>query len=206
MFADPIEIEIGAGLAATDAPPAGSARAPTTLSHDDAARFRALVDGQFDFIWRFLRGLGVSEAGIDDAAQHVFMVTAQRIAHITLGSERSFLLSTARGVAANARRAQARRREVSDDDALDVHADPSENPEERASKMEARARLDEFLEELPEEMRAVFVLFELEGVTMAAIAQLLAIPPGTVASRLRRAREAFHEAAVLFGERVGGAP
>jgi RNA polymerase sigma-70 factor (ECF subfamily) len=37
----------------------------------------------------------------------------------------------------------------------------------------------------------VFVLFELEGMTMAEIATSLDVPPGTVASRLRRARELF---------------
>ncbi len=38
----------------------------------------------------------------------------------------------------------------------------------------------------------MFVLYELEGLKMADIAGLLEIPPGTVASRLRRAREEFH--------------
>ncbi|MGC4070580.1 MAG: sigma factor-like helix-turn-helix DNA-binding protein [Polyangiaceae bacterium] len=47
---------------------------------------------------------------------------------------------------------------------------------------------------MPEELRAVFALYELEEVTMAKIAQLLDIPPGTVASRLRRAREWFTRA------------
>jgi len=35
------------------------------------------------------------------------------------------------------------------------------------------------------------VLYELEELTMAVIAETLGIPPGTVASRLRRAREQF---------------
>ncbi len=41
------------------------------------------------------------------------------------------------------------------------------------------------------EMRAVFVLFELEEMPSTEIAEVLAIPIGTVASRLRRAREEF---------------
>ena len=47
------------------------------------------------------------------------------------------------------------------------------------------------LAELPLELRAVFVLYELEQMTMAEIAESLALPPGTVASRLRRARSSF---------------
>ena len=37
----------------------------------------------------------------------------------------------------------------------------------------------------------MFVLYEIEGQTMTAIAELLGVPTGTVASRLRRGREQF---------------
>ena len=50
---------------------------------------------------------------------------------------------------------------------------------------------DDLVARLPEDARPVFVLFELEGMTMVEIASCLDIPPGTVASRLRRAREVF---------------
>ena len=41
------------------------------------------------------------------------------------------------------------------------------------------------------DLRSVFILYEVEEMTMAEIAAVLQIPPGTVASRLRRAREDF---------------
>ena len=44
------------------------------------------------------------------------------------------------------------------------------------------------LEQLSLELRAVFVLYELEDFTMAEIARTLDVPTGTVASRLRRGR------------------
>ena len=44
---------------------------------------------------------------------------------------------------------------------------------------------------LTDELRSVFVLYEIEGQTMSEIAELLGMPVGTVASRLRRAREQF---------------
>jgi RNA polymerase sigma-70 factor, ECF subfamily len=49
------------------------------------------------------------------------------------------------------------------------------------------------LDAMPIELRAVFVLFELEGMTSPEIAAISGLPPGTVASRLRRARERFRE-------------
>ena len=173
------------------------------MSAEAAARFRALVDGHFDVVWRFLRGLGVAPAAVDDAAQQVFLIAARRFDDIADGSERSFLLSTARGVAANARRAVARHREVLDEDALATHVDSAESPEEAVSSGESRALLDSFLASLPEDARTVFVLFELEGMTMAAIAETLRVPPGTVASRLRRARDEFHAAAARFQAKRG---
>ena len=65
------------------------------------------------------------------------------------------------------------------------------------------------LDALPFEQRSVFVLFELEGFSGPEIAETLALPAGTVASRLRKAREMFH--AALVRERArralrGGTP
>jgi RNA polymerase sigma-70 factor (ECF subfamily) len=44
----------------------------------------------------------------------------------------------------------------------------------------------------------VFALYELEELTMAEIASILDLPEGTVASRLRRAREEFRTIAKRF--------
>jgi RNA polymerase sigma-70 factor (ECF subfamily) len=158
-----------------------------------ATRVRALVDQHFGFVWRYLRGLGVPAADADDAAQQVFVVASQKIEAIAVGSERSFLVGTARGVAANARRGATRRREALGGDDLDALPDASPDAEARTGTQEELAVLDRFLASLPDDVRDVFILFELEGLTMAAIAEDLSLPPGTVASRLRRAREAFQE-------------
>ena len=164
---------------------------PSALSKEDATRFRQMVDAHFDFIWRSLRGLGVPSSTIDDAAQHVFWTASQKIASIAIGSERAYLFATARGTAANARRARKRSRELPGDDAIALRADPHPDPEEAASTREARKLLDQVLDGLDEDLREVFVLFELEGQTTAEIAAILGTPMGTVASRLRRAREEF---------------
>lgn len=176
------------------------------LSKLDAARFRELADAHFDFIWRSLRGLGVPSASIDDAAQQVFIAASQKLAVIAIGSERAFLFATARGIAANARRAQLRNRELLDEEALAQHVDRAPDPEQAVASRQARQVLDRILDGLPEEQRAVFVLYELEGQTMAEIAVLLDAPMGTVASRLRRAREEFQAAARRFQATRGSHP
>jgi RNA polymerase sigma-70 factor (ECF subfamily) len=47
------------------------------------------------------------------------------------------------------------------------------------------------LQQLPQDSRTVFILFELEALSSPEIAALIDVPLGTVASRLRRAREQF---------------
>jgi RNA polymerase sigma-70 factor (ECF subfamily) len=66
------------------------------------------------------------------------------------------------------------------------------DPEALAGQRRACEQLDRVLDALPLELRSVFVLFELEGMTSPEIASVAGLPLGTVASRLRRARERFH--------------
>ena len=157
-----------------------------------ATRVRGLVDAHFAFIWRSLRGLGVPQGAADDAAQQVFWIASQKLDTITPGSERAFLFTTALGVAANARRARERNREVLDEEMLNAHIDEGPSAEDLLEMKEERALLDQVLESMPDDLRVVFILFVLEGATAPEISELLGIALGTVASRLRRARDAFH--------------
>ncbi len=186
----------GSALGRTD-PTAAPREAPTSDA-DTSKRFRSVVDFHFAFIWRVLRGLGIPAHSVDDAAQQVFLVLHRRLAEVPVGSERAFLFGTAVGVAANSRRARARRREVLDENALHAHPDEAPNGEELYQLQERRVVLDRVLSEMADELRVVFVLFVLEGLTAVAIADLLSIPQGTVASRLRRARESFHAISKRF--------
>jgi RNA polymerase sigma-70 factor, ECF subfamily len=155
-------------------------------------RLRATLDAEFAFVWRTLRRLGVPTEAVDDAAQQVFLVFAKRLDDILPDSERSFLFGTARRVAADIRRACKGTIEITEE--LMTHAAAPGTPlEELLDQKRARDLLDRIVGELPDDLRAVFVLFEGEGMTAAEIAELLGVPPGTVASRLRRARIRFEE-------------
>ncbi|RYG67601.1 sigma-70 family RNA polymerase sigma factor [bacterium] len=79
--------------------------------------------------------------------------------------------------------------------------DPAPAADEVLSSHETRALLDEALDALPYDLRSVFVLSELEELPGPDIAVLTGIPVGTVASRLRRAREEFQKVARRIQER-----
>jgi RNA polymerase sigma-70 factor (ECF subfamily) len=171
-------------------------------------RLRGVVRSHYDPLWRFLRRMGVPEGQVEDAAQQVLLVFARRADDVEEDAERPFLFGTALRVASDLRRKHQQEREIADPAALSRHADPGPDAERQLGDKELRRCLDELLDELPPEHRAVFVLAELEELTMAEIARVLAIPPGTVASRLRRARETFTERANDLRLRLakGGAP
>ncbi len=200
---------IGQASARIPACPASGVLAETgARAKEEATRLEGIVRGHYAFLWRSLRRLGVAEREVDDALQRVLAVLARRLGEIAPGAERSFLFQTALRVAAEMRRANARGRLSFDEAAVDRARDGAPLPDEVLERREARAILDEVLDALPLDVRAVFVLFELEQLTTPAIAELLAIPPGTVSSRLRRGREEFQTLAKrLRAQRVfaGGA-
>jgi RNA polymerase sigma-70 factor (ECF subfamily) len=169
-------------------------------------RIRHMFDSHYDFVWRSLRRLGVPNAHVDDAAQDVFVVASRKLAAIEPGRERAYLFGTATRVAADARRSQARRREDAGDPAeAFAHiaaSDPA--PDALVEQKRARALLDRAIDELAEDVRPVFVLFELEGLTMSEIAECLDLPAGTVASRLRRARDSFRSIVSALQQPPGG--
>jgi len=156
------------------------------------ARLHAIVVAEFDFVWRSLRRLGVPGSRVDDAAQKVFVVLSSRLAEVSLGRERSFLFGVARRIAAQTRRAAHLHRETGDVD-LGALRDSGPSPEELVDRRRRREHLDTLLDRLVPELRAVLILHEGEGLTTQEIADLLDVPPGTAASRLRRARERMRE-------------
>lgn len=166
-------------------------------------RLRSIAEVHYDFIWRLLRRLGVPADATDDATQEVFMVAMRRVEDIQPGAERSFLFGVAMRVASDRRRAQARRREVVTDSEPEGRAS-APGPDELTDQRRAREALDELLAAMPDELRVVFVLYELEGMTTGEIASLADIPVGTAASRLRRARDEFRQLVQRFRARREG--
>lgn len=168
-----------------------SAEPPAAAAGD---RLTTLFQHHFDLVWRTVRRLGVPPEGIDDAAQEVFVVASRRLDAIEPGKEKAFLYGTAVRVAAGARRAQERRRRapVPLDELDPVDTGPS--VADLLDQKRARELLDQLVLRLGDDTRPVFVLYELEGLTMEEIAACLGLPLGTVASRLRRGREAFNAA------------
>jgi RNA polymerase sigma-70 factor (ECF subfamily) len=171
---------------------------PLAVKEDAGARARnarahAMFEANYDVVWRTLRRLGVPDADADDAAQKVFLVGAARLDDIVRGHEGRYLYGVALRVASEVRRRSPSRRETHDEPWLLALPDGSPSAEDALLAHEARSAIDEVLAEMPDEQREVFVLIEIEELTLPVVAELTAVPLGTATSRLRRARESFEE-------------
>lgn len=176
------------GALSGTAEPAETAEVCAETAVAAALDLKQVFSAHYPQVWRLLRRLGVAVAELDDAAQEVFWVVARRQLVIAKGSERAFLYGVALRVAATRHRNQRRTPSlVPSDDALLVDLGQLD-PEQALERRQARALLDSVLAGLPQELRTVLVLFELEGLELREIAELEQLPLGTVSSRLRRAK------------------
>jgi RNA polymerase sigma-70 factor (ECF subfamily) len=171
------------------------------LAAADNARLRACIEAHTPAVWRVLRRNGVPVSEADDAVQRVFVILSRRLSSVDEGGELPFLLRTATLIASETRRS-IRRRHESPGSVPEMLVDDGAPPEEAYARREAVDQLDRLLAAMDESIREVFVLYEIEELTMARIAETLKLAPGTVASRLRRARARFEElcAALRQGE------
>lgn len=186
----------GEGGYAHDNPSAFSAHVePTSGLVATALTFEALVESNADFVFRCLRRAGLDVATAEDAAQQVFLVASKKLSSIVAGHEKGFLYATAKNVAAQQKRSAFRLREVEwSEESVGEEprlADDGPSLDELLDQQRARALLDEVLASMPEKLRDVFVLSEIEELTAPEVSACLSIPLGTVASRLAKAREVF---------------
>lgn len=163
---------------------------PVVASDADRLRLTRMFADHHVTVWRSLRRRGLSAEAAADATQETFMIALGRLADIAEDSERAFLMGTARRVALTLGRKTFRWQ-------LDDDMDQRISSARDAGEGHADLQLcDLALSKLSPELAEAFVLYEIEGLSSPEIAALLEVPLGSVASRLRRAREQFREVVI----------
>lgn len=156
----------------------------------------------FRFVWRSLRRLGVPESDAPDGVQDVFLIVHRRLPEFEGRSKiTTWLYSICFRVARDRRKLAHIRRRAQDDEPFLDCADDRTDVGAEAERRQALALLERMLDDLPLEQRAVFTLFELDGMRGEEIAELLDVPLGTVHSRLRLARDAFRRSVARLNAR-----
>jgi RNA polymerase sigma-70 factor (ECF subfamily) len=161
------------------------APAPEALISAGSLRLRSIFDQTQALAWTLLRRFRVPADRIEDCFQQVFLIASERLDDIRPGSERAFVY----GVALRIARTHARSgwREIPEDE-LDLQTGVRPGADTLLDQRRLVEVCDRILARLTPELREVFVLHEIEGLSGAELAKLLNLPLGTVYSRLRRAR------------------
>ncbi len=165
-----------------------------------------------DCVWGTLRRLGVPSAALEDAVQDVFMTAHRRWDEFRhASSRRTWIIGIAVRVAANHRRRNVRdaqRQAPNDVDTLS-HESQSSTPAnafEQYARREASDFLNAFVEELPDGQREVFILADVEQLTIRETADACGVSFSTCYKRLQIARRRFNEAVkrhqVIDGRRL----
>jgi len=149
---------------------------------------REVFDEHAGYLWRTFRHLGIAESDIEDLCQEVFLVVQRKLAEFEGRSAlKTWLYGICLRVASDhRRRAHVRHERAQAEPAEHLAAAGGFRPDERA---EARSLLQALLGELDEDKRTVLVLYELEGLTMKEVAEVVGCPLQTAYSRLHAARE-----------------
>ncbi len=182
------------------------------LRAGDRAEFARLVDAYSAPIYRLgLKILG-NPQDAEDVLQNTFL---NALMHLSSFEGRSSLSTWLYRIASNEALMQIRRKrknvsiedlqtEGSDEGMLpEIFMDWSALPESELITEESKAKLDEAVSKLPESLRLVFVLRDVEGVSIKETAEILNLTETNVKTRLLRARMALREQlSAYYGERV----
>ena len=169
------------------------------LRRGDAAAFRILMQRHNQRLFRMARSILRDSADAEDAVQDAYVLAFTRIDQFREAASLGTWLS--RIVLNEAFRRLRQRKDMS---GLDGHDDISgkapiaqvipfpgaqgqTTPEEDAARAEIRRVLERAIDTLPDMFRVVFVLREIEQMSVEETAACLDIPVGTVKTRLHRA-------------------
>ncbi len=184
-------------------------RTPASPQDDKSRWFQQIVLPHLDAAYNLAAWLTRQPADAEDVVQEA-MLRALRFADgCREATAKSWLLRIVRNVAYDRLTASgglALFADLNPDDpdgsgfTTDAFGGTTEDPESRLLKDQDRRQLDRLIALLPLPYREVLVLRELEELSYKEIAEVAAIPIGTVMSRLARARDWLHKA---WSERNG---
>jgi RNA polymerase sigma-70 factor (ECF subfamily) len=158
--------------------------------------FAAVYHDHFDFVWRTLRRYGVPVASLDDAVQDVFLVVHTRLASFEgRSSLRTWIFGIARRVARDHRPSARTSAEAVAGDTLEALPDVgTPSPLANVEAIEDARLLEGLLASLAPDKREVFILVDLEQMTVLEASQALGVNPNTMYSRVRAARRELKQA------------
>jgi RNA polymerase sigma-70 factor (ECF subfamily) len=162
-----------------------------------------------DFVWNVVCRMGVPRADAEDVVQEVFVTVYRRLGEFEGRARlKTWVFTITAHLVQHYFRTHARKpgdRATAKGTEIYALVDQRENgPANEVERRERHDALDLVLDQLDEAKRLVFVLAELEQLTLVEIGDIVGENPNTVATRLRAARQAFEKALARFQMRELG--
>jgi RNA polymerase sigma-70 factor (ECF subfamily) len=171
---------------------------------DSSLSFEQLYDAHASFVWRSARRLGVPDALVDDVVQDVFIIAYRRLATFEHRSSiKTWIFAILRRVVRDRKRTYARVNPPSVQSPDELGDCQTAGPFENLEMHQARQLLHALLATLDDAKREVFILAELEEMSVPEIAEATGTNLNTVYARLRSAREAIQLAIPRLQARHG---
>jgi RNA polymerase sigma-70 factor (ECF subfamily) len=150
-------------------------------------RFESLVLVHLDAAYNLARWLTGSDHDAQDVVQDACVRAFRAFDQFRGGDGRAWLLTIVRNTTFSLK--SGRKPQVELDEETHEAADQNLDPHLILSRASDAQRVREAIGQLPEELRSVIVLREMEEMSYKQIAGALSVPIGTVMSRLSRGRE-----------------
>lgn len=161
------------------------------------ATYHALVQRHKDSIYCYSLYLLRNRMDAEDVTQEALIRIWKHFGRFNLLSARSWIMRTTHNLCIDLirkREATQNREHPLDVEYSGQFADsPQDRPARRAELGQLGEKIQEAIQKLPEKMRSVFVLYELQGLKMDEISKALDIPVNTVKVTVRRARLKLQE-------------
>lgn len=153
--------------------------------------FTKLYVQELSFVWNSLRRFGVPQSDLEDLTQEVFTAAFRGLDRFQPSRPvRPWLFGIAFRVASNQRRRVGARREVASEAAAAI-TDGRASPQTNVERAQTLERVQQALDTLSMERKALFILHDIEGHGMPEVAEALDVPLNTAYTRLRAARADF---------------
>lgn len=131
----------------------------------------------------------VDRKDLDDIVQTTFLEVHRSAGRFEGGSAvGSWILGIAMNVVRHHVRSESRRRLAMTSMARLLASESSGRPDDQAAQQQAMVRLQAGVDSLPEILRIVFTLCDIEGLKGVEVGRILEVPEGTIWRRLHEAR------------------
>ena len=179
----------------TQSPFVSPSRPPTPPSPSGQPRFQRVFRDHYERVVRAIRRFGVPARYQEDVAQEVFLIVLRALPRYDPSRPfKPWLLTITYRAARDFMRLHRHHLEELMTSELDPQATAPDDPEEQRARRDAEAIFQRIVGALEEDLREVFLMHEVDEISILEIATALGVPASTIASRLRRARKEFDAA------------